>query len=75
MEGLIFAAPLLMLVVMGLLAAIGLPGSRRSWEAPPAQPTPQPQPRAVPLPAPPAGWRYAMGADGRPALVPAGGAR
>jgi hypothetical protein len=47
---LMILAPVLMFVVMGLLAAIGLPGSRRSWEGPPPQPAPgqlTPQARAA----------------------------
>ena len=84
MEGFIFAAPVLLIVVMGLIAAIGLPGSRRSWETPPAQPQRRPAPpqqRAAapmagampPLPTPPPGYAIAFLPDGRPVLVPNGG--
>jgi hypothetical protein len=73
---LMILAPLGMLVVMGLLAAIGLPGSRRSSETPPAQPARRPGAAGAPqLPPAPPGYQYARLADGRPILVPTGGAR
>lgn len=79
---LLFLVPIGMLVVMWLLAAIGLPGSRRSWE-PPTQPAPgplTPQTRAAmvaqqaPRTAMPTGM-LPLPPGGSLALVPLRGAR
>jgi hypothetical protein len=76
---LMILAPLGMFVVMGLLAAIGLPGSRRSWEKPDTPPArrpaaaPAPQQRVATLPPPPPGYGYAPMLGGGLALVPLSG--